>query len=102
MKSLFELYKPRAKKEKEWWDANKVTKHPLPKGEKTDFTGDVKTYDRKNYGAKAGKDAADEVCEEEELDEKKVNNNYPETIDDEEDKDFRPYWVKKRKRQDTA
>ena len=29
MKSLFELYKPRAKKEKEWWDANKVEKKPL-------------------------------------------------------------------------
>ena len=64
MKSLFELYKPRAKKEKEWWDANKVEKKPLVPGEKTDFTGDsVKTYDREKMGAKAGKDTAGEVCE---------------------------------------
>ena len=64
MKSLFELYKPRAKQEKEWWDANKVEKKPLAPGEKTDATGDsVKTYDRKNYGAKAGKYVAGETCE---------------------------------------
>jgi len=152
MKRLEELYKPRAKKEKEWWDAaNKIEKHPLSKGDKSDFTGDsVKVYDRDKYGAKAGKDTAGEVCEDEQLDElsrrgiisryinkakddpkkdrkegvglalkkkwgdKKYGftepkvkateekNDYPETIDDEEDKDYRPYWVKKRKRQDTA
>ena len=32
-RSLFELYKPRAKKEKEWWDANKVEKKSLAPGE---------------------------------------------------------------------
>ena len=93
MKSLFELYKPRAKKEKEWWDANKVTKYPLSKGEKTDFEGQpVKTYDRKDMGAKAGKDTAGEVCEG-----KKVNNQYPHTIDDEEDEeDVRPFRLSKK------
>jgi hypothetical protein len=102
MRKLEELYYPKAKKEREWWLANKVKKEPIPPGTKSDFTGEpVKVYDRKNYGAKAGMDTAGEVCEDE-LDEKKVNNNYPETTDDEEDKDFRPYWVKKRKRQDTA
>ena len=176
MKSLFELYKPRAKKEKEWWDANKVEKKPLAPGEKTDFEGQpVKTYDRKDMGAKAGKDTAGEVCEDEQLDElskktlasylpsagvsreknlkirdklfmknaknselsqkeadkyfnaerkthnrgkgirdasrrltkeelneKKENHNYPSTTDDEEDHDFRPHWIKRRKRQETA
>ena len=64
MKSLFELYKPKAKREKEWWDANKVEKKPLSPGDKSSFEGQpVKTYDRKNYGAKAGKDVAGEVCE---------------------------------------
>ena len=65
MKSLFELYKPRAKKEKEWWDAHKVEKKPLVPGEKNRFQGEpVKIYDRKNMGRKAGKDVAGEVCDE--------------------------------------
>ena len=64
MKSLFELYKPKAKREKEWWDANKVEKKPVNPGEKTDFTGEpAKVYDRKNMGAKAGKDNNGMECE---------------------------------------
>ena len=64
MKPLWELYKPKAKREKEWWDANKVEKKPLVPGEKADFEGQpVKTYDRKDMGAKAGKDVAGETCE---------------------------------------
>jgi len=98
MRKLEELYYPKAKKEREWWVANKVKKEPIPPGTKSDFTGEpVKVYDRKNYGAKAGMDTAGEVCEG-----KKENHNYPSTVDDEEDEDFRPHWVKRRKRQDTA
>ena len=63
MKSLFELYKPKAKREKEWWDANKVEKKPLAPVRRRRHRRLVKTYDRKNYGAKAGKDVAGETCE---------------------------------------
>ena len=64
MKHLFELYKPKAKKEKEWWDANDKKKITDVVGGKSSFEGEpVKTYDRKNYGAKPGEDTRGEKCE---------------------------------------
>ena len=64
MKSLFELYKPRSKKEKEFWNSTDKKQITNEKGGKTSFEGEpVKTYDREKMGAKAGKDTAGEVCE---------------------------------------